>query len=216
MLREDQPTPSPFVKWAGGKGQLLAELDKYLPSGFSSYCEPFLGGGVFFFHLYSRGIIRKASISDSNPDLINTFIVIRDNLHQLLVRLVELQRHAKDEKFFYDVARPRFNSVKLSKGDEGNIEKASLFLYLNKTCFNGLYRVNKRGDFNVPWGDYTNPRIYDAQNLKAVSRVLSDRKVRIGCHDFSQIKEVARKGDFVYFDPPYQPLSSTANFAEYT
>ncbi|MGD0477277.1 MAG: Dam family site-specific DNA-(adenine-N6)-methyltransferase [Nitrososphaerales archaeon] len=216
MLREDSPLPSPFVKWAGGKGQLLAEFDRYLPSKFASYHEPFLGGGAFFFHLYNQALIRKAVISDSNPDIVNAFFVVRDSLDQLLTLLENLQRYAKDENYFYDVARPRFNSIRLKTGEQGNVEKAALLLYLNKTCFNGLYRVNKKGDFNVPWGRYTNPRICDAPNLKAVSRVLKDKEVRVACRDFSKVKEDAQKGDFIYFDPPYSPLSPTANFAEYT
>ncbi len=206
----------PFLKWAGGKTQLLAELHNQRPVKFGTYYEPFLGGGAFFFHLYSNGIAQKAVVSDSNPDLINALLAIRDNLDALLRKLRILQRHATDKAYFYDTARKRFNGIGLGNGQEEKIEKAALLLYINKTCYNGLYRVNRNGEFNVPWGGYKNPRIFDERNLRAVSAALNDRNIKVRCSDFSMVKEDAQRGDFVYFDPPYQPLSPTASFAEYT
>lgn len=205
---------TPFFKWAGGKTQLLRELDRRLPQRFAAYHEPFLGGGAMFFHLYSRRKIRRAIISDSNLDLINAFIAVRDGLDELLAKLAELQRHAKEKAYFYGV-RKRFNLIKLKTGEEGDVEKAALLFYLNKTCYNGLYRVNSKGEFNVPWGGYKNPTLSDEENLRAVNSVLNDSHVKVRCSDFGIVDE-AREGDFVYFDPPYQPLSATASFAEYT
>jgi DNA adenine methylase len=206
----------PFLKWAGGKTQLLGEFERRLPTGFSSYHEPFVGGGALFFDLYSRGRIRKAFVSDSNIDLINAYIAIRDSLEKLLRKLNELQRHAKDKDYFYKSVRRRFNDVKLRTGEEGDAEKAALLFYLNKTCYNGLYRVNSKGGFNVPWGGYKNPRLFDERNLSAVSAILNDPGVNVRCQDFSAAAKEARRGDFVYLDPPYQPMSTTASFAEYT
>jgi DNA adenine methylase len=206
---------TPFLKWAGGKSRLLKQLDKRLPPKFGTYHEPFLGGGAFFFHLYSRGIIRKAMISDSNADLINAFVVIRDKLGNLLRGLAELQKHAKDEKYYYEVARKRFNDIG-PLGKEVDVEKAALLIYLNKTCYNGLYRVNRNGMFNVPWGGYEKARLFDSRNLKAVSAVLNDENVVVKRADFDHVRSEARRGDFVYLDPPYQPISITSSFAEYT
>lgn len=207
---------SPFLKWAGGKTQLLGELEKRLPEKFAAYHEPFVGGGALFFDLYSRGRIRKASISDSNLDLINAYVTIKDSLEPLLRRLSELQKHAKQKDYFYGIARRRFNEIRLKSGEEGDVEKAALLFYLNKTCYNGLYRVNSKGGFNVPWGGYRNPRIFDERNLRAVSAVLNDSDVGVGCTDFAAAARHAKRGDFVYLDPPYQPISVTASFAEYT
>ena len=122
----------PFLKWAGGKSQLLSQFGKHLPPKFSSYFEPFLGGGAFFFHLYNRRLISSATISDSNQDLINAFIAIRDNLPKLLALAEQLQKHVKDEHYFYDIARPRFNSLRLTTGGEGDVEKAALLLFLKR------------------------------------------------------------------------------------
>jgi DNA adenine methylase len=212
----DRPRATPFLKWAGGKKQLLDELEERLPPSFSAYHEPFVGGGALFFDLYHKGRIRKAFISDSNVDLINAYVAIRDSLNPLLRRLSELQRHAKNKSYFYGTARKRFNEILLRTGEEGDVEKAGLLFYLNKTCYNGLYRVNSKGGFNVPWGGYNNPRIFDERNLRAISSILNDRGVEVSCADFEAAAKFARRDDFVYLDPPYQPLSTTASFAEYT
>jgi DNA adenine methylase len=207
---------TPFLKWAGGKTQLLREFESRLPRKFAVYHEPFVGGGALFFDLYSRGVVRMAAISDSNLDLINAYVAIRDRLEPLLRRLSELQRHAKDKGYFYGSARRRFNEIRLERGDEVDVEKAAFLFYLNKTCYNGLYRVNKKGGFNVPWGGYKNPRIFDEHNLRAVSAILNDPGVQVECSDFAEVRAKARRNDFVYLDPPYQPMSATASFAEYT
>jgi DNA adenine methylase len=208
--------PSPFLKWAGGKGQLVQTIEKFYPASFGTYFEPFLGGGAVFFDLVSKGRIAKAVISDLNKDLINCYVAVRDQLRPLLTRLLELQKHARDKSFYYRVARTRFNETRLQTGVEGDIEKAALLFYLNKTCYNGLYRVNKKGGFNVPWGRYKNPSIFDEKNIRAVHNVLARSGVDIRCDDCRATTKNARAEDFIYFDPPYQPVSSTANFTEYT
>lgn len=208
--------PLPILKWAGGKGQLLDTFEGNLPSSFGTYFEPFFGGGALFFRLSARGRITKAVLSDLNKDLINCYVAVRDHTDQLLTKLRRLQRHARDKQFYYQVARERFNEIQLQTGLEGDIEKASLLLYLNKTCYNGLYRVNQKGGFNVPWGRYKNPRIYDENNLRTVQKALSRAGVRILCDDYLRTASEAQIDDFVYFDPPYQPISRTANFTAYT
>lgn len=208
--------PLPILKWAGGKSQLLDTLESNFPSSFGTYIEPFLGGGAVFFRLAALGKITGAVLSDLNKDLINCYVAVRDHTDQLLVQLQRFQRHARDKRFYYQVARNRFNEIQLQTGLEGDVEKASLLLYLNKTCYNGLYRVNQKGGFNVPWGRYKNPRIYDESNLRAVQKALSRVGVRILCGNYSQTTNDAQSNDFVYFDPPYQPISRTANFTAYT
>ncbi|MGA2199699.1 MAG: DNA adenine methylase [Nitrososphaerales archaeon] len=207
---------SPFLKWAGGKTQLLKTFDRHLPRSFGTYFEPFLGGGAVFFHLFGRGRLERAVISDLNRDLIDCYLDVRDNLDSLLGQLHELQHHARDEDYYYRVARKKFNEVKRSGDERERLEKSALLLYLNKTCFNGLYRVNRKGEFNVPWGNYKNPRIYDKGNLSAVSSVLNQPGIRILCRDYGSLEDEAKTGDSIYFDPPYQPLSKTAHFTSYT
>jgi DNA adenine methylase len=208
--------PTPFLKWAGGKTQLLPVLERHLPKRFETYFEPFLGGGALFFHLIGKGRVTRAVISDLNKDLINCYVTVRDHLERLVIGLKDLQTHARNKDFYYNVARPRFNMITLSTGLEGDTEKAALLFFLNKTCYNGLYRVNHKGAFNVPWGRYRNPRIYDERNLQAVHRVLRQPEIRILCEDYYEATKTATKEDFLYFDPPYEPLSTTANFTSYT
>ncbi|MDG6923548.1 MAG: DNA adenine methylase [Nitrososphaerota archaeon] len=206
---------SPFLKWAGGKTQLLRTLNRYLPSEFDTYFEPFLGGGALFFYLFSSGRIEKAVISDLNRDLIECYLSVRDDFDSLLDHLRDLQNYATDEHYYYEIARRRFNEIKSNRAEKERVEKSALLLYLNKTCFNGLYRVNKKGEFNVPWGDYKNPRIYDEKNLAAVSTVLNQPGIRIFCSEYKTVEREAKEHDFVYFDPPYQPLSKTSHFTSY-
>lgn len=207
---------SPFLKWAGGKSQLLDALVGCLPDRFGCYFEPFLGGGALFFRLFSMGLVRRAFLSDSNKDLINCYLVVRDELSALLSRLEYYQKFAGAKDFFYEVARPSFNRRKLNTGHEGDVEKAALLIYLNKTCFNGLYRVNSKGEFNVPWGRYDSPLLYDERNLKAVSGSLNSKIVDIECCDYREAVKRAESGDFVYFDPPYQPMTRSSSFTQYT
>lgn len=211
-------TPSPFLKWAGGKSQLLGELRRVYPDSFNAYYEPFLGGGAVFFDLCSMGKISNAVLNDSNRDLMNLWAAIKENVGGLIEHLDELQKHVKD-KSYYLGARKRFSSIPVSEdfARKPNLEKAALFLYLNKTCFNGLYRVNSKGEFNVPFGKYRNPKLYSLKNLMAASNALRDGgRVTLRSEDFGKVLADARKGDFVYFDPPYAPLSETSSFTSYT
>jgi len=201
--------PKPFVKWAGGKRQLLAELEKSFPKQFGTYFEPFLGGGALLFDLLAKKPNLKCSVSDLNSDLVLAYVTIRDKLGRLIE---SLENHSKNYHkdsigYYYEVRKQEPKS---------QIEKVSRLLFLNKTCFNGLYRVNSKGKFNVPLGRYTNPNIVNRENLTAVSKFLQSDKIKISCRDFESILNDAKKGDFVYFDPPYQPVSDTANFTSYT
>ena len=202
-------TPKPFVKWAGGKRQLLPEIEKHIPEKFSSYFEPFLGGGALLFHLLSEKKNLRGYVSDLNSDLVLSYVTIRDDLSGLLK---SLQRHS--DRYFSD-SKSYYYSVRESN-PKGQIEKVSRLLFLNRTCFNGLYRVNSKGKFNVPLGRYSHPNIVQEDNLRSVSQFLNHNKIMIKCQDFSSTVEKAKKGDFVYFDPPYQPVSKTANFTSYT
>lgn len=201
--------PKPFVKWAGGKRQLIPQIEKQLPEKFGSYFEPFLGGGALLFHLLSKNKNLKGYVSDLNSDLILSYVTIRDYLPGLLK---SLQKHS--DRYFSD-SKSYYYSVRESN-PSGKIEKVSRLLFLNRTCFNGLYRVNSKGKFNVPLGRYSHPNIIQEENLTSVNQFLNKSKIMIKCQDFSSTVEKAKKGDFVYFDPPYQPISKTANFTSYT
>ena len=201
--------PKPFVKWAGGKRQLLAELEKNFPKKFGTYFEPFLGGGAVLFDLLAKKPNLKCSVSDLNSDLVLAYVTIRDKLGRLIESLENHSKnyHKDSTGYYYEVRKQEPKS---------QIEKVSRLLFLNKTCFNGLYRVNSKGKFNVPLGRYTNPNIVNRENLTTVSKFLQSDKIKISCRDFESILNDAKKGDFVYFDPPYQPVSDTANFTSYT
>lgn len=203
--RKKQAYPSPFIKWAGGKTKLLPQYDSFFPVKFGSYIEPFLGGGAVFFHLKPE----RASLFDVNEELINCYRQVKDNPDGLMELLKEhKRRHDEDGKDYYYPVRA-MDPEKMS-----DLERAARMIYLNKTCYNGLYRVNSKGEFNVPFGRYNNPGIYDPENLKAVSRIL--RNAVIEASDFRDVLDRADTGDLVYFDPPYHPLSSTSNFTDYT
>ena len=202
-------TPKPFVKWAGGKRQLISEIEKHLPQKFSSYFEPFLGGGALLFHLLSENKNLKGHVSDLNSDLVLSYVTIRDNLGRLLK---SLQKHSEN---YFSNSESYYYSVRESN-PKSQVEKVSRLLFLNRTCFNGLYRVNSKGKFNVPLGRYSNPNIVQEENLESVNQFLNHNKIIIKCQDFATTVEKAKKGDFVYFDPPYQPVSKTANFTSYT
>jgi DNA adenine methylase len=201
--------PKPFVKWAGGKRQLLAELEKNFPKQFGTYFEPFLGGGAVLFDLLAKKPNLKCSVSDLNSDLVLAYVTIRDKLGRLIESLENHSKnyHKDSTEYYYDVRKQEPKS---------QIEKVSRLLFLNKTCFNGLYRVNSKGKFNVPLGRYTNPNIVNRENLIIASKFLQSERIKISCRDFESILKDAKKGDFVYFDPPYQPVSDTANFTSYT
>ncbi len=197
----------PFVKWVGGKRQLLKQfrdLGLYPPEGFdaskNTYFEPFVGGGAVFFDLLPQ----KAVLSDSNKDLVITYNVIKNNVDELIK---SLKKHKHEKEYFLKIRAKKVNTL-------SDIEIASRFIYLNRTCFNGMYRVNSKGEFNVPFGDNKNPLICDEVNLKKVSLAL--QKVTINHADYKNVLKKAKKGDFIYFDPPYYPINKTSSFTAYT
>lgn len=192
---------TPFLKWAGGKTQLLNELEKLIPKRFETYIEPFIGGGALYFYLQPKNAI----LADSNYELINCYKVVRDKVDSLITNL---QDYFNEESFYYEV-RSR-DPKKLS-----DIERASRFIFLNRTGFNGLYRVNKKNEFNVPFGRYKNPKICDEAKLRNASRALSGAKII--CADYKTIlRRYAQEGDFIFLDPPYHPVDQVANFQRYT
>ena len=194
----------PIVKWVGGKRQLMFELLKNMPQNYNRYFEPFIGGGALFFELHPD----DAYISDMNEELINLYQVVRDNVDELVA---DLQKHDISKEYFMEIRNiDRTEEYK----NWSNIQKASRFIYLNRTCFNGMYRVNSKGEFNVPFGHYKNPRIVDENNLINCSNLLQRTEIKHA--DFSEILTKVQKGDFVYFDPPYVPLSETSSFTSYT
>ena len=201
--------PKPFVKWAGGKRQLMSELEKNFPTKFGTYLEPFLGGGAVMFDLLAKRSNLKCNVSDLNSDLVLAYVTIRDRISRLIESLENHSKnyHKDSTRYYYEVR---------DQEPKNQIEKVSRLLFLNKTCFNGLYRVNSKGKFNVPMGRYTNPNIVNKENLQIVSKALQTEKIKISCRDFESVINDAKKGDFVYFDPPYQPVSDTANFTSYT
>lgn len=195
--------PYPFLKWAGGKRQLIDELARHMPASYNRYFEPFVGGGALFFHVCPD----NACISDINPDLINTYRVIKNHVKALIG---DLRHHENTEAYYY---RTRDVDLTDEYRDWTNVQKASRVIYLNRTCFNGLYRTNSAGHFNVPYGFYENPKILDEENLKCCSLLL--KKTEIRRMSFANIENLAQRGDFVYFDPPYAPLTRTASFTKY-
>jgi len=200
------PLVAPVLKWAGGKRQLLSEITKHIPEKFSTYYEPFLGGGAVLFDLQPN----RAVVNDINEELINMYLVIRDNVDELIE---SLKQHRNEEEYYYmirelDRDKKKYNQL-------SNIEKASRIIFLNKTCYNGLFRVNSQGQFNVPFGRYKNPDIVNEATLKAVNNYLNRAKITFKCTDFEKAVKGIRKGDFVYFDPPYDPVSDTSSFTGY-
>ena len=212
----------PFLKWAGGKGQLLSEIEKYYPfenGEITKYAEPFVGGGAVLFDILSKYDLEAIYISDINAELINTYRIIRDDIEELIDMLMVMQSEfvpisTDDRKAYYLAKREWFNDLKVNGNENINIEKAALMIFLNKTCFNGLFRVNKKGLFNVPMGAYKNPMICDEENLRAVSEKLQN--VKIVCGDYRESADFIDKNTFVYFDPPYRPITNTASFTAYT
>lgn len=213
----------PFVKWAGGKGQLLPDIRHKYPAGFGKkitrYCEPFVGGGAVFFDVLVKYQLDEILINDINAALMNTYMQIKGNIHSLLSNLQELQDDfwpldEANRKLFFYTKRERFNQLKIHDSQESSLEKAVLFIFLNKTCFNGLFRVNRQGGFNVPMGAYKMPLICDANNLQAMSKLLQNVTIIHG--DYQDCLPFADENTFIYIDPPYRPLTDTANFTSYT
>lgn len=202
------PLVKPFVKWAGGKRQLMPEIIKYTPKNYKKFIEPFVGGGSVFMELQNS----KTIINDFNYELINTYITIRDDLEELII---ELEKHEKNncKEYFYELREWDRNGILEMKT---NVERASRFIYLNKTCFNGLFRVNSHGQFNVPYGNYKKPNIVNKEVLLADSKFFNKPNIKILNEDFEASVKSARRGDFIYFDPPYAPLNDSKNFVGYT
>lgn len=196
----------PFLKWAGGKRQLLPVINERIPEKFSTYYEPFVGAGAVLFDMQPK----KAIINDANKELINVYKVIKNNIDELIL---DLKNHVNEEDYYYDVRKlDRTNEYK----NMSDIKKASRILYLNKTCYNGLFRVNQQGQFNVPFGRYKNPNIVNEETLRAVHDYLNNNDIRILNVDFEEAIKYMRKEAFVYFDPPYHPISDTSSFTGYT
>lgn len=204
--------PKPFVKWAGGKGGLLDYILPLVPKDFGAYFEPFLGGGALFFTLRQKGALdaKDITLSDKNAELINAYQAIKQNPHKVLHELESLQKSHSKEHFYFIRNLDR-------SADFANLSpffRAGRFIYLNKTCFNGLCRYNAKGEFNTPMGSYKNPKIYDEALILSAHNAL--QSARILSADFESVCEGAKKGDFVYFDPPYFPLNKTSSFVGYT
>lgn len=203
---------APFLKWAGGKSSLLKQYADYLPAGgVNRYFEPFVGSGAVFFHLSGEGWAGPVQLSDINAELINVYRVVRDEVEGLIRELTHHKLHHSRWYYYHIRALDRQPGW---RERASRVERAARMIYLNKTCYNGLWRVNSRGEFNVPMGRYNNPRICDEPRLRAASQVLCG--VDISRLPFEEAVDDAGPGDFVYFDPPYIPLSDTANFTSYT
>jgi DNA adenine methylase len=196
----------PFLKWAGGKRQLLPEIRKQIPAKFNRYYEPFIGGGAVLFDLQPK----NGFINDFNEELANCYKVIKEKPDELLEHI---KTHRNTEEYFYQLRgldrQPEYENLT-------DVQRASRIIFLNKTCFNGLFRVNSRGQFNVPFGNYQNPSIADSVVVHAVSKYLNDNTIKITTGDFADAVKTAKKDDFVYFDPPYDPVSDTASFTGYS
>ena len=220
--KEERIECKPFIKWVGGKGQLIPEISKLYPvelgKTINKYAEIFIGGGAVLFDILSKYRLDEVYISDKNLELINTYKTIRDNVDILIKSLKEMEEEYiplddENRKIYYYEKRQEYNNLKINI-EKNNIEKASLFIFLNKTCFNGLYRVNKKGEFNVPMGAYKNPKICDKENLKNVSMAL--KNVKIIYADYRESKDFIDEKTFVYIDPPYRPLNTSSSFTSYT
>jgi DNA adenine methylase len=222
--------PRPFLKWAGGKRQLLPVLRRFYPSLFGTYHEPFLGSGAVFFDLEAQGRLgrRRVVLADTNLDVVGCYRAIAHDVEAVIEHLGQLAReHARGgSSFYYEVRDHRFNPMREAlqqeragdahEGASYPAELAAMLIYLNRTGFNGLFRLNARGLFNVPAGRYRQPRICDPDNLRACAATLSRREVELRCQSFEAVLDQAAAGDFIYFDPPYVPLGKSASFTAYT
>ncbi len=217
------PSPvRPLLKWAGGKRQLLPALRAFYPERFGRYFEPFFGSGAVFFDLHTGGRLRQATLTDCNADLIGCYLTVRDRTPEVARVLARLARgHEADPAAHFYAVRERFNRVRARLGDKRIVDGytpalAGMLIYLNRTGFNGLFRLNAAGEFNVPVGRYTRPRISDPHHLSAVAAALGASGVTLALAPFEAVVSQARAGDLIYFDPPYAPLSPTARFTSYT
>ena len=204
-MTSSKKAPAPVLKWAGGKRALLAQYEPFFPKVFKNYHEPFLGGGAVYFFLYPR-LKGQAFLSDTNAELINLYATLQHHV-TAVVRLLKSHKRDHSEIHYREV-----RAQVPSELDE--IERAARLIYLNRTCYNGLYRVNRKGQFNVPIGRYTDPKILDEPRLRAAGRVL--RKARLFCSSYHEVLKNSEAGDLVYLDPPYAPLNATSSFTSYT
>jgi len=213
----------PFVKWAGGKTQLIGQINKYLPLELTDgkierYIEPFVGGGAVLIDVLQKYDVKSAIAMDINADLINSYLVIKNNVEELIKELAIKEEkykkldNDKRKEYYYEI-RTEYNSYEL-EDEVINIKRASEFIFLNKTCFNGLYRVNKNNKFNVPFNNAKNPLICDAENLRNLSKLTQN--VNFICGDYQKINNFVDNKTFIYFDPPYRPLTGTSDFTSYT
>ena len=196
---------APFLKWVGGKRQLMPAINELLPKKYTNYHEPFLGGGALLFNIQPK----KAVINDFNEELINVYKVIKDKPEELIA---DLETHKNESDYFYNI---RALDREKDFNELSDIKKASRVIYLNKTCYNGLYRVNNSGEFNSPFGRYKNPNIRNETTIRAVSKYLNNNEITILNDDFEDVLKDINKGAFVYFDPPYDPVSQSSNFTGY-
>lgn len=199
----------PFLKWAGGKKQLIEQYKPLFPENFKRYGEPFVGGGAIYFHLWnSQKLPAERYLFDNNEELINVYQVVRDDIENLILLLRSHKKNHHNDYYY------RIRNLDRENTPLNSVEKAARMIYLNKTCFNGLYRVNSRGHFNVPMGSYRNPQIFDEKQLRSASYALQHVKLEV--RDFRSVVDFAQEKDFFYFDPPYHPVSTTSSFTQYT
>lgn len=220
--------PKPFLKWAGGKNQLIEQITNFFPKDLSEgaikkYVEPFIGGGAVFFYVAYKYQIQELFISDINPELVIAYKTIQHNVDDLIILLSDIEAkylslHESTRKQYFYQVRAQFNwrrqNIDLQNYNSEWLERTAQMIFLNKTCFNGLFRVNSKGDFNVPIGKYKKPLICDPINLKAVANILQKTQIHHG--DFSECQYFVDKNTLVYFDPPYKPISSTSYFTSYS
>ncbi len=219
----------PFLKWAGGKSQLLSQFEAYYPKELatgeiSAYVEPFVGGGAVFLHIVQKyDSLKSFYLFDSNPELVLVYIVVKKKHKALIERLEELSRDffrksGKGRRSFYNQVRAEYNSyrprVSFKRLTAKHVERAAQMIFLNKTCYNGLFRLNRNGEFNVPFGSYKHPRILDSRNIERVSTLLQRAEIAVG--DFTTCEPYVDRNTFVYFDPPYRPITQTSNFTSYS
>ena len=227
-MKPEKFPAKPFLKWAGGKGQLLEAFQRFYPNELregkiETFCEPFVGGGAVFFDIVLKYPVKSALLSDNNEDLILTYLVIQKEVQNLIEKLYRFQNQylklneEKRTEYYYNV-RQQFNTQKRSlnynRFSAKWTERAAQIIFLNRTCFNGLFRFNSKGEFNVPQGRYKNPKIMDAENLLKVSELLSVAEIQKA--DFREIKHRVNENTFVYYDPPYRPLNQTSSFTAYS
>jgi DNA adenine methylase len=220
VLSRSPSTARPLLKWAGGKRQLLGVIRDFYPRQFNQYIEPFFGSGAVFFDLYGLGRLEghRVRLADANPDLLGCYRTLRDRTEEVIdaLRRLAASHEQGGDSFFYEVRDRRFNPARATAPGVYTPELAAMLIYLNRTGFNGLFRLNRRGEFNVPAGRYVNPRICDPAHLRDVAAALRREDVTFELGSFEVSIERAGAGDFVYCDPPYAPLSATASFASYT